>query len=120
MYAWLKFLVTHNKYYDSEPDNPYGPVEVDWAELESNIRKRGHIAPLVMESPGSVRDYIDRKVLESWLDIGVRKHGSDEAKSFLIAIQPFVEAARVRLGKLRPLAAVAKCLKGPVDMQRGV
>ena len=119
MHAWLKFLVAHNKYYGSEPENPYGPVEVDWVELESNIRKRGPIAPVVMESPGSVRDYVDRKVLESWMGVGVRKHRSDEAKSFLVAIRPFVEAARVRLGKLRPLAAVAGDLSGPVDIQGG-
>jgi len=45
------------------------------------------------------------------MGVGVRKHRSDEAKSFLVAIRPFVEAARVRLGKLRPLAAVARGLK---------
>ena len=65
VHVWLKFLVAHNKYYCSEPDNPYGPVEVDWAELESNIRKRGPIALLVMKFLGSVWDYVDRKVLES-------------------------------------------------------
>jgi hypothetical protein len=54
------------------------------------------------------------------MGVGVRKHRSDEAKSFLVAIQPFVEAARVRLGKLRLLAAVARGLKGPMDMQGGV
>jgi hypothetical protein len=119
VHAWLKFLVAHNTYYGSGPDNPYGPVEVNWAELESNIRKRGPIAPVVMEPPGSVRDYVDRKVLESWMGIDVRKHRSDEAKSFLVAIRPFVEAAHVRLGKLQPLAS-ARGLKGPVDMQGGI
>jgi hypothetical protein len=54
------------------------------------------------------------------MGVGVRKHRSDEAKSFLVAIRPFVEAARVRLGKLRPLVAVARDLKGPVDMQGDV
>ena len=37
----------------------------------------------------------------------------------MVAIRPFVEAARVRLGKLRPLAAVAGDLSGPVDIQGG-
>jgi hypothetical protein len=73
-----------------------------------------------MECPESVRDYVDRKVLESWLGVGVQKYCSDKAKSFLVAIRPFVEALRVRLGKLRQLAAVARGLKGPVDMQGGV
>jgi hypothetical protein len=57
--------VAHNKYYDSELDNPYGPAEVDWAKLESNIWKHGPIVPVVMEFPGSMQDYVDRKVLES-------------------------------------------------------
>ena len=77
VHAWLKFLVAHNECYGSEPDNPYEPVEVDWAELESNIRKCGPIVPVVMESLGSVRDYVDHKVLESWMGVGVRKHRSD-------------------------------------------
>ena len=71
VHARLKFLVAQNTYYDSDPGNHYEPVEVDWAELESNIQKHEPIAPVIMDSPGSVRDYVDHRVLDSWLGVGI-------------------------------------------------